>query len=271
MVRGPGGRIRERASSAAWSGAGPDRCRALVEAWPADSMRVEPSCPLTTDQSCRGCDRRRRWRAIGGPDGLALRTDRCPRGVSRRSPCTFAVVIAFPSCSVVPVSRSGFGAAQRICARLRQAMAELVGVVCGRWRAVLRSLLTLSADPAPTGRIVAAPTPHVAGDARRFAQMGLSLLLGAGATLTLGRCSPELSRGGSLAAMVAARRRVSRSGCRRCTGSAASADLPSSSSTGCRATRARARCASATPRTSSSSSMCTASSSTCSGRACEPT
>ena len=134
-----------------------------------------------------------------------------------------------------------------------------------QWREpVLRSLLTLESLTFDADRRHRRRAHHLAaGDARRHAQLGLPLLLGARrdahARGVDRRRLPRRSR--ALARVVAARgrgraRAVADDVRRR----AASAGSPSSSSTGCPATRARARCAPATPRTSSSSSTCTASS-----------
>ena len=104
---------------------------------------------------------------------------------------------------------------------------------------------------------------HVAArGARRRAQLGLPLLLGArrdahAAVAALRRLPGGGARRGATG--CCARSPARRARCRSCTARPASGGSRSSCSTGCRATRARRRCASATPPPTSSSSTSTAS------------
>ena len=128
------------------------------------------------------------------------------------------------------------------------------GTLEGRWREpIRRSLITLKALAyEPTGGIVAAPTTSLPGTARRHAQLGLSLLLAARRHITL----LAMMRGGYYDEAA----RVARVAGPRVAGSpeqlqimygiAGERRLPEFDSTGCRATRARSRCASAMTRSS---------------------
>jgi GH15 family glucan-1,4-alpha-glucosidase len=120
------------------------------------------------------------WRAIGGPDGLELRTPAAIRGeelktvaeftVGRRDRVPF-VLNWFPSHDPGRVPRSGPALIARTTKHWRNWSARCS--YTGRWRdPVLRSMLTLeSLTFAPTGGIVAAPTtslPETLGGSRNW-------------------------------------------------------------------------------------------------------
>ena len=186
-----------------------------------------------------------RWRAVAGPDGLELCTPVRLHGRGQTSAAEFTVAAGergLVRARVVSVARPASRSRRRDGARraARRALAQLVGAlrVLGR---VARAGAAFAAHAGSAhvradGRHRRRADHVVAGDDRRIAQLGLSLLLGARrdahARGAAHRRLPE--RGAALARVAPARgRRRSRRRCRRCTASPASAGSPSSSSTGC--------------------------------------
>jgi GH15 family glucan-1,4-alpha-glucosidase len=120
------------------------------------------------------------WRAIGGPDGLELRTPIEVRGEKLKTVAEFTVrhrdrvpfVLGwFPSHETNSVPRNAAALVSRTTKHWRSWSARCS--YTGRWReAVLRSLLTLeSLTYLPTGGIVAAPTtslPETLGGSRNW-------------------------------------------------------------------------------------------------------
>ena len=216
-------------------------------------------------------DRRRHLRAVAGPDALVLRTPVAHRGedLRTRRPSSWCaagervpfMLTWYPSHEPPPRAVDAGARARRD----RRVLARLVGPlhVRGRWReAVMRSLITLKAlTYAPTGGIVAARDDVAAREARRRAQLGLPLLLAARRDV---HAATRCCSAGYIEEARAWRDWLLRAvagdppSCRSCTAWPASGGCPSSSSTGCPATRARSRSASATPPPSSSSSTSTA-------------
>ena len=209
--------------------------------------------------------------AVGGPDALVLRTPVELEAEEMTHAAEFTVRrgrARAVRAHVVPVARAAARAGRRGGgARRHRAVSGATGSAGCRYdgeyqAAVHTSLLVLKAlTYAPTGGIVAAPTtslPEQIGGVRNWDYRYCWLR---DATFTLyALMNAGLHRRGARVARLAAARRRGRPGevadpLRR---RAASAGIPSSSSTGCPATQARARCASATPRTSSSSSTSTA-------------
>ena len=252
-----------------------------------DDARSSSSCASTTARSSRGCAASTaRGSAVAGPDGLELRT---PVRPARREPDDRRPSSPSPpasgsrSCSAGS-RRTTRGPCPTTPTQLVDAHDRSTGSswsarcdYSGEWREpVLRSLLTLEALTYRADRRHRRRAHHVAaGDARRHAQLGLPLLLGArrdahargaliaGGYQRRGRCA---GASGCCARPPATRRAaddVRRR--RRAPAHRARARLAP------RLRAARARCAPATPRTRSSSSTCTASCSTCCGRACAPT
>ena len=208
--------------------------------------------------------------AVGGPDGLVLRTpiDLEPEGMTHTAEFTVRagdrvpfVLTWFPSHELA----SGPGRRRGGARRHRGVLARLAARLRVR-RRVCRSRAHVArraqgADVPADRRDRRRADDVAAGADRRRAELGLPLLLAARRDVHALRADERRlhRRGAGLARLAAARgRRRSGEGADPLRRRRPAPHRASTSSTGCPATQARGRFGSATPRTSSSSSTSTA-------------
>ncbi len=207
--------------------------------------------------------------AIAGPDMAVLRTpvEAAGRGVHHRGAlhaCTRGRRCRSCSATAPATSsrrsrwtpRAALTETQRFWSRWSRRCVAVAGRMPRRCSASLLTLKALTYHP--TGGIVAAATTSPARAARRPAQLGLSLLLAARCDAHAARLHARgLFRGGAgLARLVASQhRRAAGPGADHVRPRRRAAPARVGGGLAARATRARGRCASATPPTTSSSSM----------------